>query len=395
MLGVAYIAILPAIQLVLQFVLPSKSAQLASVSDYVDELKIRTVEVFVVGWFTFVGASIGSFLNVVAGSVANGKSPFFRNSSCPNCGQVIWRRDNLPILGYLALQGSCRHCQIAIPRRYLWAEIAAGGIVALFFLAELISGGDNLPVRQPNFYDGIVWILLYAKWDLISIYLYHSSVLLSLLLLALFTRESYTPSPFGRATFASCLILPHYFLPELNPLAKELWLPPWLPPTSQPFAVIAISLVITFFLVQVISMLIAKRARQSEPISAPPLQLLGFGWISIAFGWHFVMGVLLIQGCLICVNRKTRNHCLPVTQTVIADTLLFATVIHLLLWRWLVHDLSWVWPSYQAPWFTLLASLAAIFWIWYRVSLSCHQDTNTHQLHLHSEVSTLLEDDAV
>lgn len=394
MLAFAYITILPAIQLVLQSVFPSKSAQLASVSDYVDELKIRSVEVFVVGWFTFVGASIGSFLNVVAGSIASGTSPFFRNSSCPNCGHVIWRRDNLPIVGYLALQGSCRHCQFAIPRRYLWVEIAAGAIIALFFLAELISGGDNLPVRQPNFYDGIVWILLYAKWDLIAIYLYHCSVLLGLLLLALFARETYTPSFIGRTIFAFCLILPHYFFPELNPVAKELWLPHWLPQTSKPFVVICVSLAIACSLGQVISLLFSKQTKVSESVSHPTLRFIGVGWISIAFGWHFAVGVLLVQGCLICASRKSLYKNTQLTQAVLADSLLLATVIHLLLWRWLVHNLSWVWPSFQAPWFTQIAALLVILWIWHRVISSCHQDTLTHELHLHPEVTKLSEDDA-
>ena len=83
--------------------------------------------VLVAGGF---GLLIGSFLNVVVYRVPAGISIARPASACPSCSTPIRRRDNVPVLSWLALGGRCRGCRTAISARYPIVELATG----LFFV---------------------------------------------------------------------------------------------------------------------------------------------------------------------------------------------------------------------------------------------------------------------
>lgn len=78
----------------------------------------------------FVGACVGSFLNVVIHRVPNEQSIVYPNSACPNCKSAIKPYDNLPILSWLILRGKCRNCQNPISPRYPAVEL----LTALLFV---------------------------------------------------------------------------------------------------------------------------------------------------------------------------------------------------------------------------------------------------------------------
>lgn len=122
--------------------------------------------------FLAVGTCIGSFLNVVIYRLPNNRSVVGK-SKCPKCDEPIQWRYNLPVIGWLRLKGRCASCQVWIPMRYPAVEAIVGGLFVLLLAFELLPGGSNLPVRTPNQYVGVVWIIWYAKWDLIGIYLFH------------------------------------------------------------------------------------------------------------------------------------------------------------------------------------------------------------------------------
>ncbi len=107
--------------------------------------------------FAFViGASIGSFLNVVIYRVPNGLSvnqP--KRSFCPNCKTQIPMRLNIPLVTWLMLRGKCKWCETPIAFRYFLVElltgivflaiwqhginsVGLGGIVALWIFASLL-----------------------------------------------------------------------------------------------------------------------------------------------------------------------------------------------------------------------------------------------------------------
>ncbi|MGV3732010.1 MAG: prepilin peptidase [Microcella sp.] len=86
-----------------------------------------------------LGASIGSFLNVVIHRVPRGLSVVSPPSACPACGARIRATDNIPVLSWLLLRGRCRACREPFSVRYAVIEL----VTALVFagLAALAAPG--------------------------------------------------------------------------------------------------------------------------------------------------------------------------------------------------------------------------------------------------------------
>jgi leader peptidase (prepilin peptidase)/N-methyltransferase len=78
--------------------------------------------------------ALGSFLNVVAARLPEGRSLLRPPSSCGSCGAEVARRDNVPLLSFLLLRGRCRTCGERISVRYLAVELLTGVLVAACFL---------------------------------------------------------------------------------------------------------------------------------------------------------------------------------------------------------------------------------------------------------------------
>ena len=153
--------------------------------NWLNETSFRAAKFGVFAAFTYLGACLGSFLNVVAHSMPRGRSILFRNSSCPQCDAEIQRIDNLPILGYVNLAGRCRNCQQTIPIRYLVVELIAATIFGSLFLYELVAGCPNIPSIPTYTHKGILWMILYPKWPAIGIYFFHALFMCAILVLAL------------------------------------------------------------------------------------------------------------------------------------------------------------------------------------------------------------------
>ncbi|MBD2021738.1 prepilin peptidase [Leptolyngbya sp. FACHB-36] len=80
-----------------------------------------------------LGASVGSFLNVVVYRVPAGLSLLYPPSRCPHCLTRLRRRENVPVLGWLRLKGRCAHCKSPISVRYPLVEAATGILFVLVF----------------------------------------------------------------------------------------------------------------------------------------------------------------------------------------------------------------------------------------------------------------------
>ena len=75
---------------------------------------------------TPLGLAVGSFLNVVAYRVPRGESVVRPASHCPNCGNPVRARHNIPVLGWLLLRGRCADCGTSISFQYPLVELGTG-----------------------------------------------------------------------------------------------------------------------------------------------------------------------------------------------------------------------------------------------------------------------------
>lgn len=187
--------------------------------------QILVLESFTNAWIFCFGGAVGSFLNVVAYRMPMGMSLIHPPSRCSGCNTKIEFRDNLPMIGWLALRGRCRHCRIPISMRYPLVETVTALLFLIVAHVELLSGGASLPIRNPNTYTGVVWILWYSKWDLIGIYLYHMLLISGLLALSLMIQDNArVPGKFQISMALLGIVLPTVF-PNLHPLpwSLSLW----------------------------------------------------------------------------------------------------------------------------------------------------------------------------
>jgi leader peptidase (prepilin peptidase) / N-methyltransferase len=81
------------------------------------------------GMVALLGLAIGSFLNVVIHRVPRDESLVHPGSHCPQCGNPVRARHNVPVLGWLMLRGRCADCGNRISARYPLVE---AGTAALF-----------------------------------------------------------------------------------------------------------------------------------------------------------------------------------------------------------------------------------------------------------------------
>jgi leader peptidase (prepilin peptidase)/N-methyltransferase len=89
--------------------------------------------------------AIGSFLNVVAVRLPEGRSVVSPGSACAGCETEIAWYDNVPVLSYLLLRGRCRHCGVRIGLHHPLVELLTAVLVVAVvwrfgFTAEALVG---------------------------------------------------------------------------------------------------------------------------------------------------------------------------------------------------------------------------------------------------------------
>jgi prepilin signal peptidase PulO-like enzyme (type II secretory pathway) len=91
------------------------------------------MDIFFLLFSGFLGAAIGSFLNVVlyrygTGSIHKGRS------ICLSCGGKLHLRDLVPIFSYVFLGGKCRSCKMKISPQYILVELSMVVFAILIYL---------------------------------------------------------------------------------------------------------------------------------------------------------------------------------------------------------------------------------------------------------------------
>lgn len=107
-----------------------------------------------------LGASVGSFINVVVYRLPAGLSILFPGSRCPYCLHKLGKRENVPVLGWLWLRGRCRHCKKAISIRYPVVEVVTGILFLLVFWQFQVS------IQTFGYWTFCSWLLALSIIDL-------------------------------------------------------------------------------------------------------------------------------------------------------------------------------------------------------------------------------------
>ena len=187
----------------------------------VARINLMLVSVFASLWVFVLGSCIGSFLNVVIYRLPAGLQIGKPKSRCPKCETPLTARDNIPILGWLVLRGKCRYCQIPIAARYPIIETISGIIFLGLIIAEIATGGANLPIREVTPSDGnpIDLIFIQREYILLGIYLFHSTLLMLVLATAMIGYDGHKP-PMRLLTFGIIVAgVAGMIWPELRPVS--------------------------------------------------------------------------------------------------------------------------------------------------------------------------------
>ena len=96
-----------------------------------------TTETLTLVVLAFIGASIGSFLNVCIYRLPRRESLVWPASHCTSCGRTLSWYENVPIIGWIALRGRCRTCGERISIVYPIVEIVTA---VVFVCGYLIYG---------------------------------------------------------------------------------------------------------------------------------------------------------------------------------------------------------------------------------------------------------------
>lgn len=88
----------------------------------------------------FLGASIGSFLNVCIARWPAELSVVRPRSRCPRCERAIAWYDNIPLLSWILLRARCRGCGLPISVQYPLIEL----LVGLLWVASVYQWGLSL-----------------------------------------------------------------------------------------------------------------------------------------------------------------------------------------------------------------------------------------------------------
>jgi protein-glutamine gamma-glutamyltransferase len=313
-----------------------------SLAERINEI---SMQLFTALFFFAIGASIGSFLNVVVYRLPRGMRLWGRKSHCPLCQVDLSFRENMPIIGWLRLRGRCLACQAPISIRYPAVEAIVGLVFLLLLQVELLSGGKSIPIRVPNAYAGVVWIIWYPKWDLIGLYLYHCVLLCTALCIALI-REDGQPVPRSLILAAAIVgILCPVAMPSLHPVPAVSSGPAWLPDRG-----FRSGALITAAAGGAAGVCLAGLILRAGPAGRPAAEWRGFaaslGLAGTFLGWQAAISIATLMTMVYFVYASTWMHPVRARDRSLTTFAAAATLVQITLWRALSAPAFW--PSHTS-----------------------------------------------
>lgn len=282
---------------------------------------------FTLVWFFAVGASFGSFMNVVTWRMPRRMNFVSQSSICPKCRHAIRGRHNLPVIGWIMLGGRCYDCGEPISFRYPLVELYFGGAAFILCAWEIATGGWNLPLHTEAARFGFYETLWTPRWDLIVVFAFHFCLFIWLLTICLFEiDEEATPRRF--ALFAILLVtIVSFIVPVVQPVS---WLfTETLAAKPSPVAPERFSGVIGLLLGALIALptAFANPSPRAYAINV----VLAVSLIGGHLGWQAAVSALVLANLLTLLlgNKSTT-----------VATITFAALLQILAWRWL-HQLQW------------------------------------------------------
>lgn len=311
-------------------------------------------------WFFVFGATIGSFLNVVAYRMPMRLSFVAKPSRCQYCETPILFRHNVPILGWLILRGRCHACRLPISPRYLLVELLMGVLYWGLFTSELASGGRNLPIRVPNARAGVMWNLFTPQWDLIGSFAFHAFLLGTLATIALIKYDRMR-IPFRLVLFALAVAASvRLAWPQLSVLPPPDFISRWELPVPMSAQKLVFDVLFGLAFGAVVEVLFSSRRRSvTGNGGAIPVFLL----IAVYLGWQACIPALILGGLLqLLVALWALGWGFPVSRWW-SMSLLVGTWLTICTWRhlpivWLPGAESSV--GYQWAGFVLGLGIAAV-----------------------------------
>lgn len=114
-----------------------------------------------------LGATIGSFLNVVIYRLPRGLSLSNPPKSfCPNCKHSLGWQDLFPLFSYLASGRKCRYCAQPVSSRYFWVELLNGSLWAVIWWQFLIASNQPLRACFYALMAAALVAVIFIDWEL-------------------------------------------------------------------------------------------------------------------------------------------------------------------------------------------------------------------------------------
>jgi leader peptidase (prepilin peptidase)/N-methyltransferase len=287
----------------------------ATTSFFLDLFIMHFFVVCAVAYFFYVGATLGSFLNVVAYRLPR-QQTLLGSSSCPGCDTRIKMYHNQPIFGWFWLGGRCHNCKLKISIRYLIIECLAAAAIGSLALVELFCDGINL-IEKPRLHLFVFEdMMINPSWVLIGYFLVHTC-LLTILMTAALIRFQKDAVPRGLylcgivAATVLTILWPISIAFDIHGNASSL----------TPTIVNNLSTAMVGALVGLIAGCLFVPTMITQQSTAPWSHNYAFILIGFVLGWQSILLVALLcslshLNIRLLKQRLTPEHCLWIATTV-------------------------------------------------------------------------------
>lgn len=89
----------------------------------------------------FLGALVGSFLNVVILRMNTGRSVVHGRSRCARCDRTLSWYELIPVLSFIGLRGKCRTCKASVSFQYPFVELLTMITIGTLYATVVVRSG--------------------------------------------------------------------------------------------------------------------------------------------------------------------------------------------------------------------------------------------------------------